>query len=375
MRVLHSAALLRPSAGMLNQMYWEQEASDKLGVTWHSRMYCPEGSSGPESVLVYSKYVKACNDRSGTGKVSDWLRLRYRYYQWLLSMKNDYDIFVLRYYVHDLFQLSFIKSFTKPVYLVHHSKEVPELAMPDTLPAMVRSWLEKQIGPCSLNQADGIIGVTKEIIEHELERLPSLLNDKPSFLYPNGILYSGMNISDARESKIQLLFVCSFFESWHGLDLLINDLKSNELDFILNIVGDVHKSDLLNLANDNRVVLHGQLSGMQINKLSEKCHLGLSSFALYRKGLEEACTLKVREYLRMGLPVYSGHSDVFPDEFEFYKVGAPRFKDILKYAKRNSEISKNEVSSSARKYIDKTILLDNLYNLLQQDFDELSVEN
>ena len=110
MRVLHSAALLRPSAGMLNQMYWEQEASDKLGVTWHSRMYCPEGSSGPESVLVYSKYVKACNDRSGTGKVSDWLRLRYRYYQWLLSMKNDYDIFVLRYYVHVLFQLSFTKS-------------------------------------------------------------------------------------------------------------------------------------------------------------------------------------------------------------------------------------------------------------------------
>jgi len=51
-------------------------------------------------------------------KLLDWMRFRHSYCQWLLSQIEEYDAFVLRYYVHDPFQLMFIRRCPKPARLI-----------------------------------------------------------------------------------------------------------------------------------------------------------------------------------------------------------------------------------------------------------------
>ena len=361
MRVLHSAALLRPSEGMLNQMLWEQQAATELEISWDVRMYCPSGWAGPEDILVHSSFVHHQVSKSKWDRAVDWFTLRYRYYQWLLSIESQYDIFVLRYYVHDPFQLNFIRRINKPVFLVHHTLEVPELAMPGRLFDRIRALLESLIGRHTLSYAAGLIGVTTEILNYEKNRAKNRGFDQINLIYPNGINYQDITIEDNRGKKIELLFVCSFFSPWHGLDLLIKSLKENNDNFVLHIVGEVSTSDYQYLITDKRVVLHGKLTYKEITYLSARCHCGLSSFALFRNGMKEACTLKVREYLMLGLPVYAGYKDVFPDSFICYKNGNADIGKIVRFAGELAEKSKIKIASSAKEYIDKKALLNSLY--------------
>ena len=361
MRVLHSAALLRPSEGMLNQMLWEQQAATELGISWDVRMYCPSGWEGPEDILVHSSFVHHEVSKSKWGRAVDWLTLRYRYYQWLLSIESQYDVFVLRYYVHDPFQLNFVQRTKRPVFFVHHTLEVPELVLPGRIVDRIRAYLESMIGRYTLGYATGLIGVTAEILEYEKSRVKSKRFDQLNLIYPNGINCQDVIIEDDRGEKIELLFVCSFFFPWHGLDLLIKSLQENNDDFVLHIVGEVSTTDYQYLITDKRVILHGKLSHREITVLSTRCHCGLSSFALFRNGMKEACTLKVREYLMLGLPVYAGYQDVFPGDFACYKNGDADIVEIIKYATGLVEISKKEVVNSAKEYIDKKVLLNSLY--------------
>lgn len=365
MKVLHSAALLRPSQGMLNQMKWEQAAAVELGLNWNVRMYCPKGCIGPIEILEFSDHV-ASEKGSKLHKLRCWFKLRIFYYQWLLSLKNKYDVFILRYYVHDPFQYYFLRRVNKPVFFVHHTLEVPELAMPGQLSDKVRALLESIIGRNTLGYAKGLIGVTGEILDYEILRCKYRDYRQSYFIYPNGIDVTNNTVEDDRESTIELLFVCSFFSPWHGLDLLIASLKNNKSSFKLHIVGDVSEEDLEYLVTDSRVVLHGKLNHDEISKLSYRCHCGLSSFALFRNNMKEACTLKVREYLKLGLPVYAGYHDVFPADFLYYQSGDANISDILLFAKRFEQTAKNDVAIAARKYIDKCELLNKLH---QQIYD------
>jgi len=138
MKILHVAALLRPPSGIIKQMRWEHEAADELGIDWCVKLYCPKGWVEPESIIEESSKVKAGDPSKG--KPMDWLKFRYGYYQWLLSKIESYDVFVLRYYVHDPFQLMFARQCHKPVYFVHHTMEQPELRLPGTLTAKMRAF-------------------------------------------------------------------------------------------------------------------------------------------------------------------------------------------------------------------------------------------
>ncbi|WP_422445176.1 hypothetical protein [Endozoicomonas sp. ALB091] len=346
-------------------MSWEQDAAEELGIQWDSRMYCPNKTFGPLNILIQDHTISSSINKSFPKKLFDWVSLRKNYYNWLHSVSDQYDLFLLRYYVHDLFQLNFVKRFKKPVLFVHHSKEVPELGGEGSFTAKSRSFMEDKIGPFVLKNTVGLVGVTEEIVFYELSRMKNTTSDKkPYFIYPNGISYQGNKIIDKRIDHIQILFVCSLFDPWHGLDLLVEDLKINNDDFTIHVVGEVKSQDLIYLESDHRVKLHGKLSNQQINEISYGCHVGLSSFALFRKEMSEACTLKVREYLRLGLPVYAGHKDIFPDDFPFYHFGEPLLNKIIYFAREMAIIPKQVVSESARQYIDKVEILKSLYSHL-----------
>lgn len=362
MRVLHAAALLLPPAGVMDQMQWEQDAAIELQLPWDVRVYCLRSTGAESAICRYSDCVRADRLR-GVRKAIAWWVLRWEYYSWLKSQLSDYDVVVLRYSTHDPLQLAFMRQAHKPVYLVHHTLAAPELAAANGWAGKLRAALDNLLGPMATQTADGTIGVTDEIATYELARASGARD--PALVYPNGIMYKDAVVGDSRTQSPQLLFVASQFARWHGLDLLLESIRQYNGSFTLHIVGDVSDADKRLAKDDVRVILHGRRSHIEISVLASQCTIGLSSFALDRNGMREACTLKVRQYLMLGLPVYAGYRDVFPENFPYYRQGPCDIRAILSFAATHAKVSREAVSAAARQYIDKQELLHHLYEQLR----------
>jgi hypothetical protein len=113
-------------------------------------------------------------------------------------------------------------------------------------------------------------------------------------------------------------------------------------------------------------VAHGKKDAAFIRRKTAEAWVGLSSFALHRQNMRQACTLKVREYLRLGLPVYAGYQDVFQDTFPYFRQGECNMADLLHYAREVRTSSPVAVAAAARPYIDKKVLLGSLYESLRR---------
>jgi len=94
--------------------------------------------------------------------------------------------------------------------------------------------------------------------------------------------------------------------------------------------------------------------------LSERAWVGLSSFALERQSMRQACTLKVREYLSRGVPVYAGYDDVFPEGFSAYRKGPASISLILSYAREMRHMGKVDIARQAESFISKSRLVEGL---------------
>lgn len=373
LRVLHAASLLRPSAGQIQQMTWEQSASDELGLAWTSRMYCPSQVCGGTEIVVEDECFDDSSGKLGflTGVVCKkiaplrWLRLRVRYHRWLKEQASSFDVLIMRYYVHDPVQWFFVRRASIPIIFYSHTLEVPELRMAGGLSGFVRATLESVIGPECLRSASGVVGVTSEVINYQLSRIKSL--DVFTYEYPNGVMDIPADLSDDRVGQVpELLFVANFLP-WHGLDNLIQAVKFSDSDCVLHVVGIV-PDDLLALAAQNsRIVFHGQLGIDEIFELSKKCWIGISSLRLDRKGAEKAATLKAPLYLSFGLPVY-GCGDVLPSELAHYCRGGPNLEKILDFAKKSKFHEKLQIQRDSLPYIDKRLLLSAFYEKLEESF-------
>lgn len=366
MKILHSAFMLRPPLGVITQMRWEQEAAHENHLDWTTRLFCPAAGLAASEILVPAKSVSNATGASLPRRVLNWISLRREYYQWLQTQAAHYDVVLLRYSVCDPFLALYARKLSRPFYTVNHTLEVAELRNADaTLSGSLRAAFEQVLGTVTLKQASGIVGVTDEILHYEQKRIAHV--PKTGYVYPNGIHYpkSVPESEDLRTAVPELLFVASHFAPWHGLDLLLDSLQGCNAPFVLHLVGTLNPKDQTKALSDSRVKMHGLLGNAQINELSKKCWLGLSSFALDRKNMSTACTLKVREYLLNGLPVYSGHNDVFAAGFPFYRNGPPNVNDILDYAHFIRGSTRADVATQARPFISKSLLVLGLYNWLK----------
>ena len=370
MRVLHAAFMAHYEPGVLQQMQWEDAAARKLGLKWHARLYVPGAAGYPDSEAVVPAATLQAGEANGSiGRLKAWMHLRKSFYAWLSCQVQSYDLILLRHSIADPFRERFFKSVSVPVLSVHHTLEEPELQGRTSLAGKVKLRAERFFGRRSLEAVDGLVAVTHEIERYELSRIKGA---PPTFVYPNGIFFGDGDavLPDLREEVINLVFVASHFVPWHGLDLLLGDLRRCDRPFRLHLVGRVSPDDERVAAADPRIVLHGLLRGEEIKTLTARCDLGLASFALHRKNMHEACTLKVREYLSCGVPVYSGHEDVFPQGFRFYRRGEPLLDDILRYADECRSVSRGEVAREAQPFISKESLLGKLHGELVEAFED-----
>ncbi|MCP9812219.1 hypothetical protein [Synechococcus lacustris] len=270
---------------------------------------------------------------------------------------------MLRYSPFDPFGFIFT-TFIHNIISIHHSKEIEELLLiSNDWRGKAASSLEFILGGLYLSNALGIVGVTKEIALYEAQRASNCV---PYSVYPNGISLDAQSIlADNRHAKnIKLVFACSYFSEWHGLDLLldrIEDCPLNNLTYSLQIllVGTLNFSDSQRINNSPTLSsifqICGYLSGTQYETSLASCDAGIGSLALHRKSLNEASTLKVRQYLAMGLPVFSGHNDSsLPANFPYYiNLELTYFENALKTCQYLKRVSRNKIREASSPYITK----------------------
>lgn len=111
---------------------------------------------------------------------------------------------------------------------------------------------------------------------------------------------------------VELLFMGSDGHAWHGVNKL-PALAAAQPDWIFNVLG-VSNRVFPNGAPPN-IKLRGWLARKDYEPLVAACTVGIGSLAMHRIPLQEACPLKVREYLAFGLPVILGYvdTDIPPD--------------------------------------------------------------
>lgn len=152
-----------------------------------------------------------------------------------------------------------------------------------------------------MSVAHGKVCVTYELAKREMRKDPKI----PSIVIQNAL----MGEYHRREQKIHdvpvLLFIGTPNQEWHGVDKVLELAKHtvDSLHFI--IIGP----DLKNMKLSSNVEAYGILAKSEYNKFLNAADVGISTLALHRIGLNEACSLKTREYLSWGLPVIIGYED------------------------------------------------------------------
>lgn len=367
MKVLHASYLTYSVKGIENQLEFERRAAEKSQISWTSRLFL---ANYEDSELNGRNIVSSRIKVPGTGFVIRGLNFfifRYEFYKWIVSSAKDYDLILLRYNFHDPFLYFLVKKLDKPVFTVHHTIERIELIATGRW-GFLRAALDDFIFYFMSRYLGGILSVTKEINNYQLSRAHLSLSKENCFIYPNGLFLNYEPISTSslktRSSTPNIIFLASYFTPWQGLDKLIDAVSRSEECFTIHIVGEVSEELSVNLNLDKRFEQHGSLPHDAIKEIADGCLLGLGPLGSERLGMEESSALKVREYLSMGLPVYSGDQDVFPEDFPFYCRGKVEMSSILDFLNKVDKFCPDEVVSISAEYIDKTRILTRVYSLL-----------
>lgn len=167
-----------------------------------------------------------------------------------------------------------------------------------TLRSRLRYYVYRFLRGSVLSRVRGMVSVTRE-----LAASPDFSKySKPVFVVPNSIdLEQYEPMKDSVPGRIGLFFIGTPGQPWHGVEH-IERLAEVLPEFDFNVVGysGVERPNLF---------FHGYLDAGQYREIMKRCHICIGSLSLYKNGMQEACPLKVREYIAAGFPVFIGYSD------------------------------------------------------------------
>jgi len=232
---------------------------------------------------------------------------------------SAYDRIILRYPGSiDLAHKSFFDKYKNKIITEHHSIVETELkALEVGRLNPVRILLERFNAPKILSYAIGIIGVTEEIKRKQLE---ILAHDRPSMVISNSLDVESVKMTrfkpfDGR--SLNMISVSTTFFPWQGLDRLVEAMKAyqGKTHLNLNLVGNFEASSKLKTMKETSIEqgsIHvlGEVHGERLDEYFSKANLAVSTLALHRKKLTDACPIKTREYVARGIPFIYAYNDV-----------------------------------------------------------------
>jgi len=224
--------------------------------------------------------------------------------------KIDYHLVYTRWKIFRPFLISSFLTNNRGYILEINSNDIIEL------------WLENKVKYIYnyttrnflLKNAKGLICVTNELVE-KFKQINS-----NSICVSNGIdVFSFPFIANTNNKKPNIVFIGSPDKHSHGLDKIV--LMSKLLkSCIFHIIG-------INGKNTDNLIYHGFLSLEESNNIVKKADFGISSLSLYKKKMLEACPLKSRQYLAMGIPIIYAYNDPDLQNDYLFALKLPNSKD------------------------------------------------
>jgi glycosyltransferase involved in cell wall biosynthesis len=160
-------------------------------------------------------------------------------------------------------------------------------------------WYHRLTRGRILSRAAGFVSVTHEIAA-TLTRF-----GKPTCVIGNSIdLSSYRALPVAESSQPRAVFMGLHEAPWHGIDKIL-DLAAALPQWHFELIGP----SLSPAALPANVTAHGHLGRAEYQSVVARADVAIGTLALHRKGMDEACPLKVREYLAFGLPCILGYLD------------------------------------------------------------------
>jgi glycosyltransferase involved in cell wall biosynthesis len=358
-KILHVSSVKKLTNGQRQQLCSEKTAAESCNNLQWSIVAFHNGNIVNNFEYKYPRYFRA-------------LFLR-NLYSWIFMFKNrkKYDFILQRHMMFDPFVL-FFGFFINNRVSIYHSKTVEELKLiRKGWKGNVASFFERITGRVNAKICKAIVGVTPEIAQYICETHHV---EKRRIFYPNGIdLNEIKTLKDGRSDDINAAFVCGTFNPWHGLEEFVSlSSFSNPISkkIIIHLIGGLtnEQKRLVNqfCISNIHFVYHGYLDKCDYLSILDRCDFGIGSLALHKENLNEATTLKVREYLAMGLPVVANHKDsALPEDFPyFYKVPIDRiFQAGIEIKERH--FTRAEVRKASAPYIDKKMWLNSLVKDLE----------
>lgn len=139
------------------------------------------------------------------------------------------------------------------------------------------------------------------------------------------------------------------WQYWHGLDRVIKGIAPED-DIRLHLVGEGPENITLlqlveRLGVKRQVRFYGSLTGSELHKVYDRCHIAIGTLGLHRKGVKIDSSLKHREYCVRGAPFILGSEDLdFPPDLPFvqYFYGEKIIKsEDLKTFYRSCQVEDN----------------------------------
>ena len=170
-----------------------------------------------------------------------------------------------------------------------------------------------------LKEADKIVSVTREIFEKCYN-----INNSDFLELGNGYPFNDNGFVNTNSYSLDqtLNLVCvARFSQWHAIDRLLKGLRNyNGKDKVnVYLVGDgralAHLKEMtLSYGLESQVFFKGFLSGIELEEVLSKAHVGIANLGIHRKGLTYTSPLKSREYCSMAIPfIYAGIDKDFID--------------------------------------------------------------
>lgn len=257
-------------------------------------------------ILTWKKLLPNIQIDYGIISISSNYRIIDNLKQLIRRNKNDYNNYELIYIRYGLNINTFVKLRKYKYVLEINSNDVFESI--DLIKSEKK--IKKKLFYClfmlynlirrkiAINNAAGLIFVTYELSENKYFKK----YNKPFIVIPNSIsIEKGESLKEKYHcDKTKLFFIGTPGFSWHGIEKIfkLSDLLGDEFEF--HLIGYKGK-------NSKRIKYYGYLANY--NDIIKKFHIGIGTLSLHRKKSEEACPLKVREYIKNGFPIIIGYTD------------------------------------------------------------------
>jgi len=209
----------------------------------------------------------------------------------------DPDLIYLRWQYHRSEVTNLSKEFPVVVELNGDVLKTAKLIAPTSLRRRLTYYHTRLTYPLLFRQAAGFVAVT-----HEVANLSYVRKwNRPSHVTPNSIRLAEFQVAPATGAmQLPRIAFIGQVAAWHGVDKIVELAKRTQGRIEIELIG-ASASELPECPPN--LTCHGYLKPEDYLPVLAGCDVGLDGLALHRKGMEEACPLKVREYIACGLPL------------------------------------------------------------------------